>query len=49
MKKTSLEFVKEQLLELDPSLKGAEEGESFKTALVLRHSCQPCQGIIRRP
>jgi hypothetical protein len=30
-----LEFVKETLLEIDPSLNGAEETESYKTALVL--------------
>ena len=30
-----LEFVKETLLEIDPSLNGAEETESYKAALVL--------------
>jgi hypothetical protein len=32
---TSLELVKETLLEIDPSLNGAEETESYKAALVL--------------
>ncbi len=35
MTTTSLEFIKETLLEIDPSLKGAEETDSYKAALVL--------------
>ena len=31
----SLKFVEETLLEIDPSLNGAEETESYKAALVL--------------
>ena len=35
MTTTNLEFVKEALLEIDPSLNGAEETDSYKAALVL--------------
>lgn len=35
MKSINLQFVKERLLEIDPSLEGREGDESYKTALVL--------------
>ncbi len=35
MTTTRLGFVKEMLLEIDPSLNGAEDDESYKAALVL--------------
>jgi hypothetical protein len=35
MKRIDLKFLKETLLELDPSIEGTKEGESYKTALVL--------------
>jgi hypothetical protein len=44
VKAIDLEFVKATLLELDPSLEGSEEDESYNTALVLLSAlaCGPC-------